>query len=378
MNLDYGLISADSHVTEPPDCYARFIDPAYADRVPHIVTDARGGERYLIPGLDEMAVPMGLIGSAGRESSAIRYHARRPDEWQRSGWDPTCRIADQDRDGVIAEILYPSVGVPLGVHPDLDYREACMVAYNRWLEEYCAVAPDRLYGVGQASMRDGRSGAAEMRTIKAQGFRGVMMPGLPGFADYDDPSYDHVWAAAVELDLPLCFHIVTVKSQTGLRGPGINAMLNVVRTCQDIIGMLIFSGVFDRYPDLRIVGVESDAGWAPHYAWRMDHVYERHRHWNKTIELDRLPSEYFFGNVWLTFQNDWSAIRVIGELNVERLMWANDFPHSDSTWPDSRQLLSDHLADLDPADTRRIVRDNCAELFSLEVPERRDLAPSAR
>lgn len=374
MQFDYGLISADSHVTEPPDCYSRFIDPAFRDRAPHIVSDDRGGQRYVIPGLDEMAVPMGLIGSAGRPSSAIRYHAREPGEWQRSGWDPTCRIADQDADGISAEILYPSVGVPLGVHPDLDYRHACMVAYNRWLEEYCAHAPDRLYGVGQASMSDGRSGAAEMLEIKSQGFRGVMMPGLPGVADYDDPSYDHVWAAAVELDLPLCFHIVTVKSQTGLRGPGINAMLNVVRTCQDIIGMLIFSGVFDRHPDLRIVGVESDAGWAPHYAWRMDHVYERHRHWNKTIELDRLPSEYFFGNTWLTFQNDWSAIRVINELNVDRLMWANDFPHSDSTWPHSRELLAEHLGELDPADVRRIVRDNCIELFSLEVPEPSDLA----
>lgn len=374
MNFDYGLISADSHVTEPPDCYERFIDPAYRDRAPHIVSDERGGERYVIPGLDEMAVPMGLIGSAGRPSSAIRYHAREPGEWQRSGWDPSYRLADQDSDGISAEILYPSVGVPLGIHPDLDYREACMAAYNCWLEEYCAFAPDRLYGVGQASMRDGRAGASELLRIKSQGFRGVMMPGLPGFADYDDLSYDPVWSTAAELGVPLCFHIVTVKSQTGLRGPGINAMLNVVRTCQDIIGMLVFSGVFDRHPDLKVVGVESDAGWAPHYAWRMDHVYERHRFWNKTIELDRLPSEYFFENVWLTFQNDWSAIRVISELNVERIMWANDFPHSDSTWPHSRELLTEHLSDLDPADARRIVRDNCAELFGLEVPERRDLA----
>ena len=133
--------------------------------------------------------------------------------------------------------------------------------------------------------------------------------------------------------------------------------------------MLVFSGVFDRHPDLRIVGVEADAGWAPHYAWRMDHVYDRHRHWNKTIELERRPSEYFFDNVWLTFQNDWSAIKVLDELNVERIMWANDFPHSDSPWPHSRELLAEHLTDVDPGTVRRIVRYNCVELFSLDVPE---------
>ena len=125
MDIDFGLVSADSHVTEPPDCYERFIDPAYRDRLPHVVVDERGGRRYLIPGLDQMAVPMGLIGSAGRQSSEIRYHARQADEWQRSGWDPTARIADQEADGVVAAILYPSIGVPLGVHPDLDYRHAC-------------------------------------------------------------------------------------------------------------------------------------------------------------------------------------------------------------------------------------------------------------
>jgi predicted TIM-barrel fold metal-dependent hydrolase len=370
MDLDFGLVSADSHVTEPPDCYERFIDPAYRDRVPHVVVDERGGQRYLIPGLDEMAVPMGLIGSAGRQSSEIRYHARQADEWQRSGWDPTVRIADQEADGVVAEILYPSIGVPLGVHPDLDYRHACMTAYNRWLLEYCSVDPRRLVGVGQAALRDGVDGAREVGVIAEQGFVGVMMPGLPGVADYDDPSYDPVWAAAVDHDLPLCFHIVTVKSQTGLRGPGINAMMNVVRTCQDIIGTLIFSGVFDRFPELRIVGVEADAGWAPHYAWRMDHVYDRHRHWNKTKELQRRPSEYFWGNVWLTFQNDWSAIELLDALDVDRLMWANDFPHSDSTWPESRALLGQHMEQVDPITARRILRDNCVELFSLDVDDR--------
>ena len=369
IGTDYGLVSADSHVTEPPDCYRLFIEPAYRDRAPHIVHDDQRGDLYVIPGLDSMSVPMGLVAAAGEESSQMTFNGRDFADWHRSGWDPTCRLADQDRDGVVAEVLFATVGMPLCGHPDLDYRHACMVAYNRWLAEYCSVHPTRLYGAGQAAIKNADEGVKELAEIKAMGFKAVMMSGVPGEADYDDPSYDRLWAAAVEMNLPLCFHILTNKSYGGHRGPKINALLNVVRTCQDIIGMLIYSGVFDRFPALKVVCVESDAGWAPHYAYRMDHIYNRHRFWNKTPELSRQPSEYFFDNIWMTFQDDWTAIRMRDQLNVERIMWANDFPHSDSTWPLSQQLLAEHMADVAPVDRRRILRDNCVELFGLDAPE---------
>jgi predicted TIM-barrel fold metal-dependent hydrolase len=101
----------------------------------------------------------------------------------------------------------------------------------------------------------------------------------------------------------------------------------------------------------------------------MDHIYNRHRFWNKAPELKKLPSEYFFENIWLTFQDDWTAFQVKDHLNIERIMWANDFPHSDSTWPLSQELLTEHAANLSPHEARRILRDNCVELFGLDVPE---------
>lgn len=244
-----------------------------------------------------------------------------------------------------------------------------MTAYNRWLQEYCSHAPDRLFGAGQAAVKNATDAVDELADIKKMGFKGVMMSGQPGEADYDDPSYDRLWAAAVDMELPLCFHILTNRGYGGHRGPKINALLNVVRSCQDILGMLIFSGVFDRHPDLKVVCVESDAGWAPHYAYRMDHIYKRHRFWNKAQVLKKLPSEYFFENIWLTFQDDWTAFQVKDHLNTNRIMWANDFPHSDSTWPLSQELLTEHAAQLTPHERRRILRDNCVELFGLDAPE---------
>ena len=174
------------------------------------------------------------------------------------------------------------------------------------------------------------------------GFKGVMMPGDPAVEDYDSPLYDKVFATAVELGLPLSFHILTTKSGSlaqNPRGPRINSFLSIIRGCQDIIGTLIFGGVFDRHPDLKVVCVEADAGWAPHYMYRMDHAYKRHRYWMKAPPLQRMPSDYFSQNIYMTFQDDWVAFKTTDLVNPRRLMWASDFPHSDSTWPHSQAML---------------------------------------
>jgi len=113
------------------------------------------------------------------------------------------------------------------------------------------------------------------------------------------------------------------------------------------------------------VCVEADAGWVPHYMYRMDHAFKRHRHWLTGTELHRLPSEYFAENIYVTFQDDWVAFQVADLLNDERLMWANDFPHSDSTWPWSKDVLAEQASHLDPALKQRILHDNVAELYKL-------------
>jgi predicted TIM-barrel fold metal-dependent hydrolase len=143
--------------------------------------------------------------------------------------------------------------------------------------------------------------------------------------------------------------------------------MTVLRANQDIIGTMIFGAVFERHPQLRIVCVEADAGWAPHWMYRADHGYDRHRNWLTAGELSRRPSEWFAGNVYLTFQDDWVAFRTADLMNTDRLMWANDFPHSDATWPHSQELLLQHAMQLDEHARRRILHDNAAELYGITV-----------
>ena len=129
--------------------------------------------------------------------------------------------------------------------------------------------------------------------------------------------------------------------------------------------MFIYARIFERHPKLKLVSVESDAGWAPHYMYRMDHAYKRHRAWMKCEEMAKLPSEYFQENVYLTFQDDWVAFRMTKMFNPRRLLWANDFPHSDSTWPWSQDVIAEQAAHLSPELRKRILRDNVAELYRL-------------
>lgn len=359
-------ISADSHITEPPDCYIANIDPAFRDKAPRVVRRDGGGDIFVIDGLPT-PVPMGLIAAAGIEPKNIRVGGAHFEDLHRSGWDPRARVADQERDGVGAEVIYPTVGMLLCNHPDLAYKRACFEAYNRWLQGYVSEDPQRLIGVGQTAMRTVPEGIEDIRRIKAVGFRGVMLPGRPGEKDYDDPIYDPFWEAAADLDLPLSFHILTGPSDglTGQRGPKMNSFLGIIRGCQDIMGMLVYSGVFERHPRLKVVCVEADAGWVPHYLYRMDHAYKRHRYWMKGKELQKLPSEYFREHIWLTFQDDWTAFQFADKANPLRLMWANDFPHSDSTWPNSAQIIAEQTEGMAPAMRQRILRDNCAELYKL-------------
>ena len=129
---------------------------------------------------------------------------------------------------------------------------------------------------------------------------------------------------------------------------------------------MIFGGVFERFPKLSIVCVEADAGWVPHYMYRMDHAYKRHRHWmTPGVSLSRLPSEYFRDNVYVTFQDDWVAFKVKDLCNIRRLMWANDFPHSDSTWPWSQEILAEHTQGMNEEDKDRILSENVAELYRI-------------
>ncbi len=175
--MSYPVISADSHITEHPDTYTA----AHRPRVPRSCAAHRvhGRSRRRVRHRRHGPADCisGLVAAAGKKPEEITEAGVKFEDLHRGGWDPVARLLDQDRDGVAAEVIYPTVGMMLCNHPDFDYKKACFDAYNRWIAEYCASHPTRLLGCGQTTMRTPAEGVAEIKSIKALGLRGVMMTG---------------------------------------------------------------------------------------------------------------------------------------------------------------------------------------------------------
>ena len=371
-----GAISADSHVLEPPACFSEYIDPGFRDRAPRIELDGLGRHVYVIEGLTTL-IPVGMVDGAGMLPSMRTVHILKAtfETCRRSAWDPEYRLADQERDGIAAEIIYPSVGLIVVSHADIDYKDACIEAYNRWLEGFCAGLPGRLFGLGLTSVRSVDAAIDDFQRARARGFVGMMLPGIPHFEDYDHPDFDALWQCAVDLKMPVCFHILSGRGPRSVakllkkqvRGKRMNDFMRVIRDVQDVIGTMLLGGVFERHPGLKMVSAEADAGWMPHWAYRLDHAAYNETDDGIVNGLSKVPSEYLRSNVFTTFQDDWVAFATKDLMNYKQLLWANDFPHPDSTWPNSQKLLAKHAANLSEAERKAILRDNVQQLFNLPV-----------
>jgi len=362
-------ISADSHVAETDQTYAD-IDPRYREQRPRAsYREERGGAIFTVPTLPlAESIPVGLLCTGGRRpeefATPVRWEEIHP-----AGYDPKARLALLDQDGIAAEIIYPSIGMVLCNHPDVDYRKACFDAYNRWVLRFHEADPKRLVVLPQIGLRTAGEGIRELEEAKRLGFKGVMLSGNAAFEDYDHPSYDPFWEACVGLGLPVSFHILTTRGDIGgsQRGHKIIQHMISIRGNQDLMMLLIFGGVFERHPRLRVVCVEADAGWVPHFKYRMDHTFERHRHWQRFGSIPRPPSHYFDQNIYLTFQDDMSVGHALPGTHVERLLWASDFPHSDGTYPNTDRIVGELASRMTPAQAAAIFHDNAARLYALSV-----------
>jgi uncharacterized protein len=364
------IISADSHVSEPGDLWTTRIAAAYRDRAPHM--EARGdmGDFMVADGISPMPVGLGI--AAPRDPKDIKFFGVKYEEARPGGWDPDARLKDQDIDGVSAEVLYPTLTMPMFAIPDGGYQHACFQAYNDWLADFCRTHPQRLVGIGLISLHDIDAAVSEVARIATLGLRGAMIRGdSPEDCPYGDPHYDPLWAALQDHHLPVSLHILTSGKRQSLNpsaqaGSRMAGVMTVIHYIQRSIADMIFNRVFERFPKLKVVSAENDIGWIAHYMGRMDHAYNRHRHWLGQGPLQMLPSEFFKQNVWATFMDDVAGMATRHLVGVDRLMWASDYPHSDSTWPESQAVLAKHFAGVPDGERRRIIADNARALYGID------------
>jgi predicted TIM-barrel fold metal-dependent hydrolase len=259
--------------------------------------------------------------------------------------------------------------MPLFGLQDADLQRACFGVYNDWVADFCAHNPKRLYGVGLVSLEDIDQGVKELERIHKGGMRGAMIWGSPPEdKPYGSREYDKFWQAASELQMPLSLHVITGKSkESKINFEEISTFyMNIIHEVQRSLTQLIFGGVLERFPKLTIVSAENDTGWFPHYMYRLDHAYEKFNAMEKN-PLPMKPSDYVRRQMWATFQDDPvgpATYKIFGENNY---MWASDFPHTDSTWPESRQWIAKDFNGVPEDVTRKIVFENAVKLYRMDL-----------
>lgn len=376
-------ISADSHIVEPRELFDG-LERQFGDRSPRVRWDEQRGDVVSAPGVVGDGgvgpiVPVGRLGIVGRslDDPVTQDLIRQGYAGLRPGIvDPSERVKDQDADGVGCEVLFPSLYFRVFGLPDIEVQVAAFRAYNDWLAGYCAVVPDRLVGLALIPAQNPDAAVAELERALTLGYRGVCLPcNAPQGRRYHDRSYDRIWATAQEAGVPINFHIFTGSDQgpNDLQAAGpITSYASAATLIQMTATDLICQGVAHRFPRLKFVLAEWEAGWIAQWLQRLDHAFYRVRS-TAPAELDLLPSGYWRRQFYATWEDDRFGVMTRDGIGTHTLMWANDYPHHDSIWPHSQEVLSELFQGVPESEQQAMRVDNAAQLYGIRLPSAQEV-----
>ena len=367
------VISSDNHVFEPSDLWTSRIDSKFRERAPHVVAMDDGGHWWVCDGIKS-------IGFAGASQVGRRFeepekltNITSSEDVRPGGYIPEEHVKDMESDGVEVSLVYPTVSLVLyRTVTDTNLLTSIASAYNDWLAEFCKPLPSRLKGIAMLNVDDVGIGIKEMERCANMGLAGAMITVYPREEKaYDLPEYEPLWAAAQDLGLPLTLHSLTNRP-----GPGMATSFDTVSPAyvcnmdhwvRMSIARMIFSGVFERYPKLHVGSVEMELSWAPHFLDRLDYTYTQRPPTMLPYRYkeDMLPSDYFHRNVFLGFQEDGLGIRDREIIGVNNLLWGSDYPHPESTFPKSQEIIQQILAECTEEEKAKIVGGNAARIYNL-------------
>ena len=351
------IISADDHMDVnvlPPDLFSSRVPATLRESVPRVI-DSADGPVWSIGGA--------TLGPSGRRSKGLITH---DDLGFRPG-EPANRLADMDRDGVYCHVVYgPPLGLPV---PDPVLRFECMRAYNNWAAEFNAISPNRLVVLALLPSHDPEAARVELARCAALGHRGAVLSvfdaPIPPFED----EWEQFWATANEIAAPISFHLGAGLHSIKVK-PGSWRMTAGVAVAplqlDEVLAGMILSGLLERYPNVRIVLGEAGIGWVPYVLERLDHEHLKYRPVVTDVVLPEMPSNYFRRQVFLTYEEDHLGLELLPHVGASNVMWASDYPHGDSTWPNSRRCIGESgLATLSDADRKLILWDTAARLYRI-------------
>jgi predicted TIM-barrel fold metal-dependent hydrolase len=359
----YRVISADGHFNEPGDLFTSRVSASLVDRVPRIVP-LEEGDAWVMEGWDGV-MPFGWGSCAGRPPD---QHGRwiRFEDMRAGSYDPKARIEEMDLDNIDAEVLFPSAIHQWVTAARDDQMHLEMVrAYNDFVSEFCAIAPDRLGGVAMIPSRGADTALAEIeRTLAMPGFVGFLLKCYPNGTLEIEPEDDAVWEAIEASGRPLTIHVGLGNTMpTELKARSLPGTVHFYDAPNRML-QFIFSGVLDRFPGLTIVMTEVDCGWLPYFAEQADDNFMRHiKSSLRDHQLTKLPSEYMAKHFPATFITDHYALDNRERIGVDRLLWSNDYPHITSDWPYSWKTINAAFAGIPTDERHAILAGNAQRIF---------------
>ena len=357
----YRLISADSHVNEPPTLWTERVPTALRDRAPRMER-FEAGDAWIIEGVAD-PINFGMNACAGlppEEQRGWAFH----DDLRAGGHDPRARIEEMDTDGVDAEVLYPTPRLSQAIfaNTDVEYHETMIRAYNDWLSEYVEHAPERFAGMAMLPNRGAEGAVAELeRVIDRPGIRGIVIGCWPNGTLELTPEDDKLFGRLAERGVPLGIHVSLAQRMPAAHKaklPGYGRFFDAPNRMIE----LVFAGVFDRFPELDVVFAETDFGWVPYVREQIDNNYQRLEP-TAHFGLQALPSEYIDRHFHFGYMTDTFGIRNRQAVGVERILWSSDYPHISADWPSSWRVIQSSMSGV-PADERHaILAGNAMRLY---------------
>ena len=365
------IISADSHVFEPVNLWETRMDKKFRERGPRFVAGYQGkpGTYFVCDGISPR--PIASIAAAGiPKEELVKFKDVHHRDLRAGGYDPVERLKDQDIDGVSGEVLYATYAMQLYQIQEVGLQEAAFHTYNEWMVEMCSHAPDRLKGLALISVYNVDQAVKALQHWTKRGLRGAMIANVPPEGtEYSDAIYDPFWAAAAEMGVPISIHTLTSNRNATYRF--VREVRGAARYPENpmevmlTLGEMLTSTLFDRHPRLKLVLAEADTGWLPWLLERVDRGHQRYALQNG-IHTELKPSEYFHRNVMAAFIQDRVGVYTREFTGVNNLMWSSDYPHTDTTWPRSRESIERDFAGVSESDRYKMTCTNAARLYGFD------------
>ncbi len=357
------LISADDHMdihAMPPDTWQARLPAQWRERGPR-VEQTDDGPWWMVDGAK--------LAPSGRKPKGLietRQHGLRPGQ-------PETRLADMDEDGVFAQVIYGPTTTQLRI-TDPDLHAQCALAYNDWAAEFQKAAPERFVLLPDLPSHDVALAKDELLRCAKLGHKGAILSDTIG---KNEPIFEDSWApfwdAAEEVGLPIHVHLTggthSLKMKPGSwRSPAFVAV--VPMQLDETLSGMIFSGVLEKRPRIKFVMGEAGLGWIPYVVERLDH--ELHKYGHKITDdhkLSMLPSEIFARQVYTTYEDEKLGLELLPRIGVDNVMWASDYPHGDSTWPESRKAVGESpLAQHGVEVLRKVTCENASQVYGIPYP----------